>query len=763
MPAYKGIRKHNERGLSVEDIFVVSSTYESLFDLDAASEVNVLNITETAEELKGGTVVSNTAKFSANENIPLTVADTDCIALLLSVVSGATVYVARFINPSDPVTQNDFCFVGVVDRKVNKKDLVWSSDIFASDTLPVSVYGFSATSFDAGKILGKKVEDLVRDSEGESTIDGAWKTANVADRLAYFKTDGSDGFGAREARFANLVSLENVLEYLFAEATESGVAVSFISNETNIWGNPALFKPYCYTGDYAPAAHWTGYFLRYCTDRAPHPQAPKPFVLTDRSINRLQTGGDATGSPFITLRLIDPNENEKNLSWLGYSLLELLGNLALCFGCVLVARYTATDAIEISFQTSEEFATGSFLIGDATDSETDISLTIAEESDSGESLHGVAYMLANEGAQYYHIESEPKQIFAKWLPPTDGKFLPLTISPTWAFLTERGEDAGFNLVDKVGRALLPHNVVFYDDGSPKSINLEYNLTAIHTAIYMRTTGITFSTELGVEGLTIYKPLAQIITKQNGVVRYYDTMLSFVGERQKIVQSYSEKTRKISVAGLLHFKDILAGEEDWRHARVGRTVVIDGEDFVCTKVVRKKTETQIELANKTEFVLDEFPDEVEVVDVPVYSHPITTPRDELRKGVYSRLPDPTANISRFDFLGLDDTGRVFKMHPDAENFGKQLGFSLNDFAWESESGQVAIQVQTRGELYLGEDALTEYPFPPNSRLFLRSGSPNFSNIPPDGSNDEKLFLEIGRLSPDGYSIIVDIKSNSAIFE
>ena len=757
MAAYKSIRTHNERGVAVTDIFVIASTYSELFNHAAATEINAVDITETSDELKAGIAVSNSAKFSANENLALSVADTDCIALLLTAVENATVYVARFINPNDPATESDFCFIGTVDKKITKKDLAWNSSVFATTTNAVAAYGFSASSFDASVLLSKKVEELVRDSEDESTINVGWIASNVADRLAYFNRN--DAGIIRQTKFANLVSLQSLLQYLLDEAEEGGISITYAESSTTIMATPAFFLPMKFADSEGNIIR----YLRYCDDLPNTGIAPKPFHLIGGQSVQLKTGGTGTGAPYVSLRLIDPNENEKSLSWLGLSLIELLGKLALCFGSVLRVTYTATNAVQISMQTVEDFTSATFLFGDAVDSGSDISLTIAEQSDKG--LNGVAYMLANEGTQYYIVDDVPKQIYPKFVPPNEGENLPVTISPTWAFLRERGDDAGYNLAEKWGRALIPHNCVFYDQNQVRGTAIEYNTTAIHTGLYLQTIGLPdiASGEVGVQGFATWRPIGQIWAKVDNQLRYFSELAPYIQVRQTNVASYSERTRKITVAGLCHFKEDVAASEDWRAVKVGYVTTIDGEDFVCTKVVRKKTETDIELVRKIEFHDDELPDIGEITDVPTNAFPIGLPTNERSKKTLSYPPVTDQDIAQFSVVGLDDTGRIFKMHATAEHYGKQLGIATESFAWETDNPEKAIPVQTTGEIYLGANALTAFPFPPNSRLFLRNGTTNFSNIPPANVNGENLVLEIGRLSPDGTAIIIDFKGNGAIFE
>lgn len=756
MAAYKSARIFKEGNLSVTDMLVVSDTYAGLFDIASATEVNVLLIAETSEELKDGASVVNAAKFTANEAAILTTADRNCVDFLLTVLSGGVVYLARFINPETPATESDFCFLGRVDRRVTGKDTKHSeTDLFSSTTEATRVYSFTCSSFDSGAMFGKKISDLVRDSEDVSTISPAWKTANVADRLAYFKTDGSDGYGQREVRFANLVSLKAVIEYLFSAATEAGVTGTYAGGDSNLHGTPCFYLPLLkHSGSTT--------YLRYCSDGAAMTVAPKPFHLIGGQSVRLKTGGETAGSPYVSLRLIDPNENEKAVSWLDLTVFELLSKIALSYGCVLTVNYTGTNTIEAGMVPTEEFSQASFLIKDFASSDIDISLSIAEESEKNKGLKGVAYLLANEGTQYYLVEDQPKQTYAAFEPKLEPPFLPLTISPTWAMLLGRGEDAGVDVVGKIGRALLPHNAVFYDGVSPKGSAYEYNLTAIHTAIYLKTAGLSHASsgEVGVEGLDTWRPIGQVSVKMNNQYRYFNTLEEFVSERVLAVASFREQSRKITVMGLNGFKVNAAASEDWRSAKVGYLVTLDSKDYICTKIVRKEFETELELRLKEEFSKIEEPDSIE--DNQPNAFPIATSDGMRRKPFISALPSGSNSLYKGEVLGIDSDGKASRLIPNASGYGKQVGICLEDWAIETGNPYKMIDIQTSGIFDLGEDALVNFPFTAGSTLYLVDSVPNISDTPVADASGNWHFA-IGRLSADGTSIEINMTDGGFIYE
>jgi len=764
MAAYKAIHHYSENGASVTDMLVISDTYAGLFDIGAATEVNALYIAETSQELKDGASITSGAKFTANEAFIASVADTDCIALLNSVLDGVNVYVARLINPSTPAVSANFCFLGKVESKVSAKDFVHGNTTqFSTTTDAKKTYSYSATSFDSGTFFGKKIGELVYDEEGVFQIDSTWISAHVQDRLAYFRTSDDD-FGIREVRFAQLVPLQTLIEKLLSLAAEAGISFTYTSTNTNLHAIPCYYLPVKKIRWSNAEGTYKVFPLRYCSDGAALPEAPMPYTLNYTQGTRLKTGGDAIGSPYVSFSVVRPSEKDKLLSWLDLSLYELLSRLALCFGSVLKIDYVDTDTIGVQWETTETFTAQTFLMRDFISSEQDISLTLAEGTSDNEKLHGVSMMLAKEGAQFYHVESEPKQIYTAFMPVLEPPFLPITLSPTWGFFTEKGEDAGINLVDKVGRALLPHNAVFYDEGAIKSAAFEYNLAGIHTALYTQTLGVNDSFgEVGVEGYPTWRTVGQILALLNGSYKYFNEMETFVRERNIFSASYREHVRKITVPGLLGFKATFAGSEDWRNVKVGFVATLDGVDYVATKVTRKLTTTELELHKKEEFSLT-YTNTTQ--DNQPNTFPQGLPNDDAKKGVVVALPTTSVNLAALSVVGIGIDGRIFELTPFASDYGTQMGVLLEGFNWETDNPAKMLRVQTRGEVYLGDDATVNFPFTPNAPLYLRNDSPNFSDVaitPPTSESEPAWHLQIGRMSADGLSLSLDFGDGGFLYE
>ena len=759
MPSYKTTVIIDEDGFGQRtDVLIVSDTSAGLTDVAGAVEVEILAMDSTAEDLDDGTGIQSPheLQFSIIGSAVLTDDDQAAYDFVLAARDvGTKRFIARLINPQSPVVASDFAFRGVVAAGMSATDLKWSGGEYSTAIQPLREWSCTATSFDAAAVLDKDVKELA------DTIvsDTAWIAANVQDRLAYFyRPAGVDAFGHREVRFAKLVGLDVLLQKLLdAASAGSGVTFTFVPTFTDFIGFPAHYQPYTASD---------GRKLRYClVPRENYSQPPIPYK-TYPIAYFLQAGGNQWGSIFVSWRLLTPTQAEERFSWLRYkSVAELLYNLAWGLGMFVDFTYTTPTTIEVRLKRRGEIVSQEVFLRDMTEAKLDIAPIPPAER---RSIVGNAMELCREGAYQYVFDGGTVQNWDNARPLENGDMLPLTISPTWCLLQNRGGDAKFNFDDEGVPCLLPHNAVFYESPGSRAYLAdsangsdhwqEYNREGLHTAIYIKAQGRPDSEgEVGVEDLDVWLPIVSVWAGPLDAPQRFETLASYVSHISAWDDAEYEQTYEITVPGVCCFRTAIDGEDDWRNLQLGCFFTLDGLRYVVVSIERKLLETRIRVHRASRFSDFVVPTGVNEPEEPVSrAEPLVGEQSRVRRTMHIQAQPVGEEIPLFSAV-VKSNELLYVAKAEERHYDQVIGLAITGS--NIALGVDHVEVQTSGRITVGSLITGAQA---GDRIFLRSGTPNLSKTPLTGKNgSENYYLELGLM--ESPTVFLLKKSKSRIYE
>lgn len=738
--AYKTTRTYFEDGFGlVTDIIVVADTRDGVASLDDALETEILFFEETAEDLdtQAGVFSPAELRFSVLGAAVITASDSAAYDFVLAARDGAAKrFCARFINPTTPIAAlADYTFFGLISAKMSAKDISWSGGDYATGIAPLREWACTATSYDTAELLNKGLAELVDIIKADTV----WVNALVSDRLAYFRSLAGapdyDPSGHREVRFASLVDLGSLLGKLLATAAiGTGISVTWAESTTDLFAWPAIFQPFATPPLPSPYA---GRKLRYCLN-LDHTAYPVPHGVWSGAGRRLKIGGTSTGAMFVSWRLLTPDPDEQEVSWLRYqSLSELLYALAFNFGMYPSFEFTSSTAVSVSFKPRSGVESSEVFLRDATDAKIDLAPIPASER---KLIVGNAMSLCREGDFGYYFDGGVGQDYEP-AKPQKGDALPLTASVTWCMLRGRGADAGYNFDDEGHVALIPHNAVWYDSPTARAyladpVNgsdhwQEYNREGCHTAIYLKTTGPSDATgEKGVAGLETWRPVARVAVQYGGGypfagVKTYDGLAQYVNDVMKRDEDAYEQQYELTVPGLCVFRSTPIGSGDWRNLKLGRFVTFDGLRYVVVGIQRARTETKLKLHRASRFSDFQDPSAATTTDDPsaTAAGPAQPVQSQVRRNLFFQQHEVGEEIPQFAAVVVIE-GIAYQARPIAAHYGLVQGVAItgSDLA----NGVRFITVQKTGRINIGSTIPLSAE---NDRVFLANGSPNLARNAP----------------------------------
>lgn len=761
MAAYKLTATYDEDGFGpVTDVFLVTDTYDDLMDIGSAVEVNVFQVGDSTHELDiaAGTFGDDEISFEMSEAAAETADDVAAIDLVLGAQDPSVfIYVARFINPTLPVAEpEDVEFTGRVRSDMTHTDDRWSGAEWSGSIAPLKQWKCSAGSYAVAVLLDAKLKS----DEGDEFTglvdalveDEAWITANVADRLGYFKSTGGDGYGHRQVRWANLVRMDTLFQKLIDLAVPAGITATWEVTATNLLGTPTRWQMY-------PANATDGIQTRYVLDAA--------FSYDDASV--LTTGGTADGAMYVTWWLLTPPKDQRAASWLRYeTLAELLYAVAQALGMFVEIIQTSGTAVTIRLSSRAALVGGEVLIKDATEAERDLTALDVEDEPL---FRGDAWHLTREGFQKFYYwqtygaESRDTSHTLNSIAKV-GEPLALTLSAPKRALRGLGQDIYTFKENGSQLANIPHNAVFWgetertlwaqEDGLQKRV--QQNAEAVHTAIYMQATGHDETgIDHGVDGLTILAPVAHVNTQIGGVDRGYTELSAYANDLYGSDRALFESEYQISSQYTCSFRAVVDGPMDWRHMATARTVTLDAVTYVVRSVTRPfgRAGTRIGLHAESRFAFAEPEPAPVPLDDPPDVDGIMTNND------LQGLDVVTGSVSQFNLVARRSDGTLERALAHHDHFARVVGIALSD----ATDGEY-LYWQATGRVFVGFDL----PFSPGDRLFLRTPDgvlPAWINISTtalegvDEVTEEDMYLEIGQMEASGV-LNLDIKPGAVYY-
>lgn len=740
MPTYAQTTTYHEDGVgTVRYQFLVCDTYEGL--TAPASDVGIFDVESAKQD-----VDLDTGVFAADElNVTMVASrienadDADCFNFILTARDPSVkLFCAVVIDPADPIEADDFAFRGVLQAAMSGEDRAWRDGQYGSDPTPLRSWKLRAYSYDTAEVLGAKVVDLV------AAITPEWITANVADRLGYFRETGGT-YGYREVRFGNLVAFEDLMQELITRAAPAGITINYVPVDSDFYAVPARFHPVILSD------RKLRYPMRPRSTTAP-PRAWRAHA-SDRL--RLKLGGDATtdGALFVSWSMLTPKDAEKTFSWLAYdTLADLLYALAATVNMYLDVQYLDTTTLTVSFTSRNDLVGAEVFLRDTT--QATIDLKPLTTSDKRKKFVGNSFSLLREGYRTYNYDGgfKPSRLIDAAV--TDGEQLPLTVSPSTRLLENTGEDAGFKLGEQYGFSLLPHNAIFYDSPTaPKDKATqgfaEYTAVGLHTGMYIKCLGKAEvdDGEVGVEGLDVFLPVAYLQGSASGVDKWigiedggggnFAGLADFLNAVRNRDQAYFEGEYQLTVPGLACFRSTVMGSDGWRNVRRGSVINLDSVEWVVVGIERqiKARRTIIRLHVVDRYIIPLPVEEAipAVDDSGRYVEPSSS-TTTISFGVKLAA----AEIDAYTAVVVRSDEQVEPAKAEAAHFGRFCGIALVhvDIAEE-----VALQIN--GRVVFSEDVTLT----PGLRVYVRNapgpGTFNLSQTELPGLTfPEDMFFDIG---------------------
>jgi hypothetical protein len=599
--------------------FVMSDTYEGLFATEDVqmTDVFVLEGTSFDYDLASGALAQDELRLNVDESAAETEDDLDAIAFFKAVQDPANPrYCAVFVDtpdlPSAPLTA-DLLFAGRVATDIKGTDLQHQGAAYSPAINAVREWQARAANFMDEVVDKIPLSDLIYGNidNGVVGILNTWENANVADRLGWYKSTGGDPYGAREARFMDLVSLSALLRRLADNVEETlanqgiGTYNIYFDDVTFDWAaSPARFRLSNYTKTWKP---------RHLTSRSGPPMIIKaddmhPVGLGDTLSEEEQI--------WVHYRMVKPvGKAEKDLSFLRCkSFTELLYGLASSFGVLLRFEQPNSTDIHVKFVPRRNDERPEVFFREA--QEADIDIGLADNEDSGAArLYGKSCEHAIDGHDTYVIDDGMRFASPATTKNAPGEMALVTVSPTLVQFP-MAEDAGY--YTQWGH--LPQNSIFTLGSSREDANArpDKGVIGLHTGIYIRI-------ESSLPGATYqWAPVAMVHATVEGQEMHFTSLTDYVNMLRGRDQSFFRAEYNLTVP---YFNAFHNGGDvptvSWKALQLGSVINIEENsvprEFVVVGIERNLAypETRIRLHRSSRLAF------TEPADITADANPVWT--------------------------------------------------------------------------------------------------------------------------------------------
>lgn len=784
MPTYRQEWSYYEDGFGDTNmVFVVSDTYDGLFATTGVIPTQVFRVGSIKQDLdlSSGEIAADELQLSIDEASIDSPTDEAAVAFFLQAENtDVKRYTALFINtaalPAPPDTTHAL-FVGLVSNKLKARDLFHGGVAFSSQIEALREWDATCYTFFDQAIADIPLSDLIDGNleTGVVGIDASWVTANVADRQAFHKTDGSGNPIDRSIRWDKLVNLNKLLRKLADNVTATIAARGLGTMDFEIAHVEldARFRPARFT----PFAEYDNFKSRLLPTPGTAPKPPAnlsgPFVIKESDLKLLSLGDSATDpeSPWIHWRMVKPEgKSEESMSIRRCrNFPELIYAVAASFGMFVRFYNIDQNTIEIRFITRSSLDLGACFFRDAQTGSIDLA---RDEAEASQSQVAVTTLYTPDGS-----ELQPQT----W--PAQGKSFSTVyredIGPTKAHAWVMSSDAkkslfstgvplrsyGFRLydVDKNGRtyvadtwqACVAHNAVWYQ-GNDREVDLGYVLgfnqqeaelvyktpIGITNMIYVRTNRI--DEPVTPTNTPMWAPIAAISTRVDGEDKTFYSLSMYVNALAKRDQEYYTATYELEIPFINGFSQSeFGGSQSWKNLDLGSTITIQESgqpiDFTVIGIERDMTNisTRVKMHRKSRFTFT----------APL-ALPAITPEFESNNDNTAVATSATSD-TRFgiadEAIGTGDAVRAYyngsewrlrRMRSHSEDYNSMVGIALNDADVDGR-----VRVQTTGHV-----ELPTYSFIPGEPVYVRTAVAPAINISQTlltaVSGAEDMIVDIG---------------------
>ena len=691
-----------EHGKRTDVVFAVSDSYSGVFDLAGAPEVAVFSPGKSKKELDaaGGRFKQDTLQITVAPAAAVSLEDTQAIDFILAAADEAALrYVAIFIDPSPTPAPDEVEFAGVVQPRMSADDLAHSGEQWSSGIAPLRQWKLTAASFAVSVLDQITMEKIIYGGDGIAGIlsDAAWIDANVADRsMAIHSRTGL-------WRVKSLVAGSALLQKIFSVAQEHLRSILFDpAFQLTLLPSQSSFTFQAMRPEENRTAYW-GYTYE---------NALQPLTIGDPL---------SADQPYFNWGLIDPEDAEREYSWLRYETLsDLLYALAHPFGCYLSFSSPNASTVRARYESRSDVEKAEFWIRDTIKGSLD---TQPGRRRSSEQFYGRANQYAMDGPDHLIFLRPDEWRASRRIQEgerQEGIALPLTVSPTMQEYWN-----GFII------GVIPLNSWNPLGAYPDSDGKNPPTDIIHTGIYLNVAGQ-------------FRPAGRVYYSAAGVQVGRYSLSEAVNDIYLRDSAFFETTYKITVPELCGFSADPAGENpDWRPAVLGASCVLDGDAYTCVAVERdfERFETVITLHEASRFSFAAAT--LGGGDVILGGPGIT--------GLYSEqdvlyLPAAEAG-GEGDAVTILPAASVRRAKAESGDLGLVVGVALADFLATD-----TVPIRTAGRMTSESWSLT-----PGAPVYVRTaaaGAPNISSLLLTAkSQDEDAMIEIGR-AVSANEIIID---------
>lgn len=699
--------------------FVMSDTYEGLFETEDVqiTDIFILDGTSFDYDLASGALAQDELRLKVDESVAETDDDLAAIDFFKAVQNPANPrYCAVFVDtpdlPSVPLT-TDLLFVGRIASEIKGTDLQHQGSAYSPAINAVREWDARAANFMDEVVDKIPLVDLVYGDidNGVVGILHTWESANVADRLGWFKSDVGDPYGAREARFMDMVSLTVLLRRL-ADNVEETLANQGIGTY-NIYIDDATFD---WTA--SPASYNLANTTRTWKPRHLASRNGSPMVIKADDMRQVGLGDTVPVDEqiWIHYRMVKPvGKAEKDLSFLRCkSFTELLYGLAASFGLLLRFEQPNSTDIHVKFLPRRNDERPEVFFREAQDADIDIGLADTDEAGSSR-LYGKACEHAIDGHDTYVIDDGIRYASPATTKNAQGEMALLTVSPALVQFA-MPEDAGW--YSHWGH--LPHNSIFTLGSAREDVSArpDKGVVGLHTGIYIRI-------ESSLPGATHqWAPVAMVHATVEGQEMHFTSLTEYVNMLRGRDQSFFRAEYNLTVPYFHAFHN--GGDVptvSWKALQLGSIINIEENsvprEFVVVGIERNLAypETKIRLHRSARVAFTE-PVDITADATPVWtsasSDESVTP-DTSTITVYIAGEDITQGDAVSDAT-VGEQLTVIRTRPVRAHYGRIVGIATH----EAEEGDpVAVQ----GPPKANNEA---WQWVPGRRVYVRSADlPNIN--------------------------------------
>lgn len=721
-------------------LFVIADSYDNLFETAGTTNCNVFSVGPVKQDLdlSKGTLAADELQVGVDESSIETTDDEDAVAFFLEAQDRTTPrYVALFVNtpdlPSAPVV-TDALFAGVFSPTMKANDVKHHGAMYSSAINAVREWDASASTFLDNAIEDVAFADLIDGNVGEDVtgIDGAWISANVADRIGYHKSAPGELDGLREARFDKLVNINLVLRKLADNLEQTlldrGLGIFSIVIETTALD--VSFSPARFVGIPGRSGQTSRILRLYGVDPDP---AKQPFTIqpSDTVSCSFGDGVADANSMWVHWRMFKPEgKTESAMSYRRCkTFTEFLYALAASLG-MFVRFYSAPgNELRIKFISRQSLEQAEVFFRDAESGSLDLTSEVAED---GGLMYATSTLYTADGSElrpqswpetyeldtvYYQNEPTKSHL---WIQAANGQKAIVSVGVSLKQYRTM-EDAGYS--DAMRRSCIPHNTVYYHTGtreidvSPEKVyKAAFGITS---AIYVKT--LPIDEDVNPSSTDIWLPVAAVNAKIDGVEQTFYSLSSYVNAITGRDTNYYETAYDLDVPYLNCFSLSNTGSSpSWKNLVLGSKIVIEENSVPITFIVVgierdvSSVSTKIKLHRQSRFAFTtpSGPSGMLAADVD------TTSSGEAGTDVgsdtlgFTYIADET--IEAYEAVRAYYTGsewRVRRMRSVSDDYDTMIGIALN----AATSGDV-VTIQNTGRVQS-----TSYSFTPGKAVVVRTST------------------------------------------